>query len=175
MGEIDTTVLAIGGVALALLIVVIYMAVKDRETSRKLAMMEAGIDAMNREIFKLSKGVEQVRKEMREELMRLELEERQNGREVDEHLLNRKLQPFVLQIQHLQERVDAMSEELQERVEKLDGKVRQVAFASEHAAPDEQKILQLHAKGMDAESIAKQLRLGKGEVELVLKFSKIHD
>ncbi len=169
----NETMLLIGGLAAALLIVVLYMAVRDRETGRKLAMMEAGIDGVNREVFKLAKEVEKLRKQMHEEMMRFELEQRQEH-EPSEHLINKKLQPFVLQIQHLQERVDAMSEEIGERVEQLDGKVRQVAFAADHAAPDEQKILQLHAQGLDSETIAKQLRLGKGEVELVLKFSKIH-
>ena len=170
----NETVWMIGGLAVVMLIVVLYMAVKDRETSRKMAMMEAGIDGLGREIFNIAKAVEKMKKEVREEMVRRELELRQGGEEDLEHLVNRKLQPFVLQLQHLQEQVEAMRTALQERMEKLDGKVRQVTFATEHAAPDEQKILQLHAQGMDAESIAKQLRLGKGEVELVLKFSKIH-
>jgi len=165
---------AVGGLAAALLIVVLYMAVRDRETTRKLAMMERGIDTLNRELFALEKRLEESRRQMREELMKFELEERQQGVESAEATLRKQLRPFTLQLQHLQEQVDAIREELGERVEKLDGKVRQVAFASDHAAPNEQKILQLHAQGMDAESIAKQLRLGKGEVELVLKFSKIH-
>jgi len=164
----------IAGLAGVMLIIVLYIAVKDRETSRKLAMMEAGIDGMNQEIFKLSKEIDRMKKELREELMRMELEQRHEGGETSEQVIKRKLQPFVLQVQHLQEQIDAIHAELQERVEKLDGKVRQVAFAAEHSAPDEQKILQLHAQGLDSETIAKQLRLGKGEVELVLKFSKIH-
>ncbi len=164
----------IAGLALVMLIIVIYMAVKDRETSRKIGMMEAGIDGMNREIFKLSKEVDRMKKELREELMRLELEQRHEGSDASEQSINKKLQPFVLQIQHLQEQIDAIHTELQERVEQLDGKVRQVTFATDHSAPDEQKILQLHAQGLDSETIAKQLRIGKGEVELVLKFSKIH-
>ncbi|WP_201351893.1 DUF6115 domain-containing protein [Hydrogenimonas urashimensis] len=162
------------GLAVIMLIIVLYMAVKDREVSRKLAMMEAGFDGLNREIFRLSKAMESLRKSLKEEMMRFELEERKEHGELPEQLLNKKLQPFVLQIQHLQEQIDAIHTELQERVEKLDGKVRRVTFAAEHSAPDEQKILQLHAQGLDSETIAKQLRLGKGEVELVLKFSKIH-
>lgn len=160
--------------AAVMLIMVIYIAVKDRETSRKMAMMEAGIDALNQEIFKLSKEIDRLKKSFKEELMRLELEHRQESGEGSEHLVKKKLQPLLLQMQHIQEQIDAIHTELQERVEKLDGKVRQVTFATEHSAPDEQKILQLHAQGLDSETIAKQLRLGKGEVELVLKFSKIH-
>jgi DNA-binding NarL/FixJ family response regulator len=169
----NETVLMIGGLAVVLFIVVLYMAVRDKETSRKLAMLEAGIDGVNRETFKIAKELERLRKEVHEEMLRFELEQRQEH-EPSEQLLNKKLQPFVLRIQQLQERVDAMSEELQGRLEELDGKVRRVTFAADHAAPDEQKILQLHAQGLDSDTIAKQLRLGKGEVELVLKFSKIH-
>ncbi len=166
--------LAVGGLAAALLLVVLYMAVRDRETSRKLAMLERSIDTLNQELFALEKKMEETRRQLLEELMKFELQERQEGVESAEVALRKELRPFTLQLQQLQEQVDAIREELGERVEKLDGKVRQVAFASDHAAIDEQKILQLHAQGMDAESIAKQLRLGKGEVELVLKFSKIH-
>jgi uncharacterized protein (DUF3084 family) len=170
---VNETVLITGGLAVVMLIIVLYMAVRDRETSRKMAMMEAGIDGLNQEIFKIAKELDRLRKEVHEEMMRFELEQRQDH-EPSEQMLNKKLQPFVLRIQQLQERVDAMDEELRERVGELDGRVRQIAFAADHAAPDEQKILQLHAQGLDSETIAKQLRLGKGEVELVLKFSKIH-
>ena len=36
-----------------LLILVIYMAVKDRETNRKFMMIESSIDGLNQELFKL--------------------------------------------------------------------------------------------------------------------------
>ncbi len=160
--------------AAAFLVVVLYMAVKDRETGRKIAMMEAGIDGLGQEIFKLSKEIDKLRQEMREELMRRELESRQEGMSEEARKLAERLEEMHTGMLHLQRQIDGIHEELRERVETLDGKVRQVTFASEHAAPDEQKILQLHAQGMDSETIAKQLRLGKGEVELVLKFSKIH-
>ncbi len=166
--------LVVGALAAALLIVVLYMAVRDKQTTRKLAMLERSIDTLNQELFTLDKNLKESRRQLLEELMKFELQERQQGVESAEVTLRKELRPFTVQLQELQEQVDAIRKELGERVEKLDGKVRQVAFVSEHTAIDEQKILQLHAQGMDAERIAKQLRLGKGEVELVLKFSKIH-
>ncbi|BDY13300.1 DUF6115 domain-containing protein [Hydrogenimonas cancrithermarum] len=168
----NETVLMIAGLAGVMLITLIYMAIKDKETGRKLAMMEAGIDSVNQEIFKLSRTVDMFQKKVMRELD--ELSQQTIELEIDERVIGQKLQPLALQVQHLQEQIDKIRTELQERVERLDGKVRQVTFAAEHAAPDEQKILQLHAQGLDSASIAKQLRLGKGEVELVLKFSKIH-
>ncbi len=160
--------------ALAMLIFVVYVAVRDRETGRKIAMLENGIDGVNREIYKLAREVEKIRKEMREELMRMELDQRREGMESVHETVRERLNPLIREIRHLQEEMDDIRLEIQERVEKLDGKVRRVTFAAEHSAPNEQKILQMYADGMDVETIAKQLRLGKGEVELVLKFSQIH-
>ncbi|WP_456403574.1 DUF6115 domain-containing protein [Hydrogenimonas sp.] len=154
-----------------MLIIILYVAVRDRETSRKLAMMEAGIDGVNREVFKLSKAIERVEKRVLQECREL-MQDRGEAEPV-EKIVHKKLRPFVLELEHLQERVEELRQ-FQERLDRLDTKVRQVTFVNEHSAPDEQKILQLHAQGMDTESIAKQLRLGKGEVELVLKFSKFN-
>ncbi len=157
--------------AVAMLSITLYMVVRERETSRKMAMMEAGIDGVNRELFKLSKEVESIRKELLAEYRNV-VESRDLSEPVDT-IVNGKLRPFVLELERLQERIEELGE-FRERLDRLDSKVRQVTFVNEHSAPDEQKILQLHSQGMDTESIAKQLRLGKGEVELVLKFSKLN-
>ncbi|MCF6201815.1 MAG: hypothetical protein L3J42_06825 [Hydrogenimonas sp.] len=159
--------LILGALAAAMLIVVIYMAVKERETSRKLAMLEAGIETLNRELFKLQKELEESKRVFVQQEEQLSLND-----EAIEQIVKRKLKPFLLEMEHLRIRAEEAAE-FKERLESLEGKMRQIAFANDHAAPDEQKILQLHAQGHDSESIAKQLRLGKGEVELVLKFSRL--
>ncbi|WP_457596070.1 DUF6115 domain-containing protein [Hydrogenimonas sp.] len=164
---------AVVGLAGALLIVVLYMAVKDRETSRKLAMMEAGIDGVNQEIFKIARELERLEKRLHEEMLRFELEQRQ-AHEPNDAWLQARLEPLMKEVASLKEEVARIGGDMRAKMESIDEKVRTVAFAVDHSAPDEQKILQLHAQGMDSETIAKQLRLGKGEVELVLKFAKIH-
>ncbi len=166
----NETVLLIAALAAVMLITIIYIAVKDRETSRKLSMMEAGIDGLNRELFKMAKEIETLEKMVEEG--RLTAAEEASDTETLDRMVNRKLKPFVLEVEHLGGQIGEL-ERIRERLDALETKIRQALFANEHTAPDEQKILQLHAQGMDAESIAKQLRLGKGEVELVLKFSKL--
>ncbi len=166
----NETVLLIAALAAVMLITIIYIAVKDRETSRKLSMMEAGMDGLNRELFKMAKEIESLEKRLEEGSLPA-VEEASDTETVDS-MVNRKLKPFVLEVEHIGRQIGEL-EQMRERLDTLEAKIRQVLFANEHTAPDEQKILQLHAQGMDAESIAKQLRLGKGEVELVLKFSKL--
>jgi len=167
---VNETLLLIGALSAVMLITILYIAVKDRETSRKLSMMEAGMDGLNRELFKIAKEMESIEKRLEES--RMPLSEESSDPEVIDKMVNTKLKPFVLEVEHLGKRLDTL-EQMRERLDEVEAKIRQVLFANEHTAPDEQKILQLHAQGMDAESIAKQLRLGKGEVELVLKFSKL--
>jgi len=155
-----------------LLILVIYMAVKDREASRKFMMIESSIDGLNQELFRLSKEFETMRKRWTKELG--ELSHHMSESELQSDVMEQRLQPLSQDIQYIQAELEKRYTELKERVEWLDGKVRQVSLISEHSVLDEQKILQLHEQGMDSASIAKQLRLGKGEVDLVLKFAKIH-
>ena len=169
----NETVWMIAGLAVVLLIVVLYMAMRDKETMKKIAMLEAGIDGMGRELFRIEKSLESLEKEFRERMDTLAKQSPEPEISVDREVAA-ALEPFVIQLHRLQESVDTIREELEGRLERLDGKVRQVAFAADHMVPNEQKILQLHAQGLDSETIAKQLRMGKGEVELVLKFSKIH-
>jgi len=171
----NETTLMIAGLAGVMLIIVLYIAARDKETSRKIAMMEAGIDGINQEIFKLSRAVDSLRKELATELAEFEIEREEAAiSHIGESDVEEKMASLAGKLEAIEERIDHIESDIQARVERLDGQVRKVTFATEHAAPDEQKILQLHAQGLDSATIAKQLRLGKGEVELVLKFSKIH-
>ena len=172
----NETILTIAALAGVMLIIIIYIAIKDRDTARKLAMMEAGIDGANQEIFRLSKSIESLRKEVARELADFETKmEESHPVQIDEGMMHELVEPLAREIAYLQEQIDTIQSDLKARVERLDGQVRKVTFATDHIAPDEQKIIKLHNQGLDSAMIAKQLRLGKGEVELVLKFSKIHD
>ncbi|RUM44950.1 MAG: hypothetical protein DSY46_04210 [Hydrogenimonas sp.] len=168
----NETLLMIAILTGVLLILVVYMAVKDREASRKFMMIESSIDGLNQELFRLSKEFEAMKQKWSKELG--ELSHHMSESELQSDVVDQRLQPLNQDIQYIQEELEKRYTELKERLEWLDGKVRQVSLISEHSVLDEQKILQLHEQGMDSASIAKQLRLGKGEVDLVLKFAKIH-
>ena len=165
-------VLMIATLATVMLIVIIYLAIKDKESARKMAMMETGIDTLNQELFRINKELESIKKQMKDS------DDIDKDIEIDtemiDSIVHNKLKPFAVQMQNLDEKVAFLSEDLFENLERIQNQMRQITFANDHTVPNEKQILQLHSQGMDAESIAKQLRLGKGEVELVLKFSKIH-
>jgi len=167
---VNEIVLMIAALATVMLIVIIYLAIKEKESARKMAMIETGIDTLNQELFKITKELESLEKRLNKPVEeKIDIDE-----EVVESIVQSKLKPFAIQMQNLDERVSFLSEDLFENIERIQNQMRHITFANDHMVPNEKQILQLHSQGMDAESIAKHLRLGKGEVELVLKFSKIH-
>lgn len=165
-------VLMIATLATVMLIVIVYLAIKDKESARKIAMIETGIDTLNQELFRINKELESLKKQIKDsDGIDKDIE---IDTEMIDSILHNKLKPFAVQMQNLDEKVAFLSEDLFENLERIQNQMRQITFANDHTVPNEKQILQLHSQGLDTESIAKQLRLGKGEVELVLKFSKIH-
>jgi len=162
----------IATLATVMLIVIIYLAIKDKESARKIAMIETGIDTLNQELFRINKELESLKKQIKDsDGIDKDIE---IDTEMIDSIFHNKLKPFAVQMQNLDEKVAFLSEDLFENLERIQNQMRQITFANDHTVPNEKQILQLHSQGLDTESIAKQLRLGKGEVELVLKFSKIH-
>jgi len=160
----------IAALATVMLIVIIYLTIKEKESARKMAMLETGIDTLNQELFRITKELESFKKQLKE----ADSQDLQIDTEMIDSIVHNKLKPFAVQMQNLDEKIAFLSEDLFENLERIQSQMRHITFANDHTVPNEKQILQLHSQGMDAESIAKQLRLGKGEVELVLKFSKIH-
>ena len=164
------TILMIAILAIIVLIIIVYLAIKEKESARKMAMIEIGIDTLNQELFRITKELETLRKQTGES-SRQDLE---IDTDVIDSIVHNKLKPFAIQMQNLDEKIIFLSEDLTKSIQQMQKQLKQITFPNEHAVPPEKQILQLHSQGYDAESIAKQLRLGKGEVDLVLKFSKIH-
>ena len=163
-------VLMVVALAVVMLIVIIYLAIKEKESARKMAMIETGIDMLNQELFKINKELESLEKRLKEE--------QKQGNEIDINLLNsfvdEKISPLTEQMENFEDRISFLSDNLAQNLEAIQAKIKQLTMPSEHVSSYDKQVLQLYSEGMDPESIAKQLRIGKGEVDLILRFSKLH-
>ena len=163
-------VLMVVALAVVMLIVIIYLAIKEKESARKMAMIETGIDMLNQELFKINKELESLEKRLKEE--------QKQGNEIDINLLNsfvdEKISPLMEQMENFEDRISFLSDNLAQNLEAIQAKIKQLTMPSEHVSSYDKQVLQLYSEGMDPESIAKQLRIGKGEVDLILRFSKLH-
>ncbi|NPA29704.1 MAG: hypothetical protein GXO33_05915 [Epsilonproteobacteria bacterium] len=166
--------LTVGALTLVMLILALYIALRDREINRKLALMERGIDTLNDELYRLTKELEKSRRELHERIVRFELEQRSGVAEVPEGVWEERLAPLREETAQLKTALARHEAEAEEKLAVLRKHLKETMMASGGGVPDEQRILQLHAQGLDSETIAKKLRMGKGEVELVLRFAKIN-
>jgi len=167
---VNEMVLIVAALAVVMLIMIIYLTIKDKESARKMAMLEVGIDSLNQELFRITKELDSLKKEIKE----LNEKDIEIDSEMIDSIVVNKLKPFAVQMQNFEEKIGFLSEDLFENLERIQNQMRHITFANDHTVPNEKQILQLYSQGMDVESIAKQLRLGKGEVEFVLKLSKIN-
>ena len=163
-------VLMVAALAFVMLIIIIYLAIKEKESARKMRMIETGIDMLNQEIFKINKELEMIQKRLKEE------QKKEN--EIDVELLNSfvdsKISPLMEQMESFEDRIAFLSDNLAQNLEAIQTKIKQLTMPSEHISSYDKQVLQLYSEGLDPESIAKQLRIGKGEVDLILRFSKLN-
>ncbi len=165
--------LTVGALTLVMLILALYIALRDRELSRKLTLVEQSIEVLNNELFKVAKELEKSRRELHERIVRFELEQRSGVAEIPEGVWEERLAPLKEETAQLKTALARHEAEAEEKLTALRKRLKETMMAS-GGVPDEQRILQLHAQGLDSETIAKKLRMGKGEVELVLRFAKIN-
>jgi len=167
---VNELILMVAALAVVMLIVIIYLAIKEKESARKMAMIETGIDVLNQELFKINKELESIEKRLKEN--------KESNSEISveflESMVDEKLSPIIDQIGNFDDKIAYISENLAENLEIIQNKVKQLTIPNEHVSSYDKQVLQLYSQGIDPESIAKQLRIGKGEVDLILRFSKLH-
>ncbi|ELQ2042381.1 hypothetical protein QTF07_001499 [Campylobacter jejuni] len=132
-----------------------YMNIKERENNAKIAKLQNVIEDITKELhyFRKELGVKDDSKEdedyktslLKEEIM-IELDKQ----------ISSKITPVLRTLKTMEHIIEDFQNEQQNRLLNL-----------------EQKIENLFKEGKSIEQIAKDLRIGTGNVELVLKFKKL--
>ncbi|WP_205569804.1 DUF6115 domain-containing protein, partial [Klebsiella pneumoniae] len=84
-----------------------------------------------------------------------------------------KILPILKSLQGMEHIIEQFQNEQQERLLSLEQKAQSITKLTPNYDAEEQKIIDLFKEGKSIEQIAKDLRIGTGNVELVLKFKKI--
>ncbi|MDD7567068.1 MAG: hypothetical protein PUJ79_01475, partial [Helicobacter sp.] len=78
------------------------------------------------------------------------------------------------QIEVLEVNMDKQNDYMEEKMFQLEEKLREINYTPSNGNQiDEKRILTLFNEGWSMDSIAKEMRLNKGEVELILKLANI--
>ncbi|PAF47266.1 hypothetical protein BKH46_04070 [Helicobacter sp. 12S02634-8] len=166
----DLWLASAGLVLLALIFLVLYSYIKDRESQKKAQRLEKAIEILGKEIYKIKKWVQE--NEMQSEFANSTL-----GANIKNEVksnLSASFSNLYTHIQGVQETLEKDRDYFEEKIITLENRLREFGhFAPSGNDIDEKRIITMFQDGWSIESIAKELRIGRGEVEFILKLADI--
>lgn len=159
----------VGGVGFVLVCVLAYMIIKDKDTSKRISRFESAIETIAKEIYKIQKS----QQKLEASLASQEFLSTENG-ESKFNATNDKLIALNKKLIELDKDIDLLRNHYDEKIMSLENRVREYgSFSSSGGDIDEKKIIDMFQNGFSVDSIAKELRIGRGEVEFTLKLANI--
>ncbi len=156
------------GVFLILLFLVIYL--KDVESNRKFERFARAIEDMNRQNHHLHQNL--AKKKEQDKVLLDELKLEIHKKIQDE--INTKVLPLLESLEEIEEIINSFKTDQQNRISQLEERTKSINALSQNATTSHEKqIIQAYDNGKKIYEIAKDLRIGIGEVEFVLKMHKL--
>ncbi|PAF44347.1 hypothetical protein [Helicobacter sp. 11S02629-2] len=161
----DLVVSIVGVLFLIILIcLLVYVALRDKDVSKKFIRIEQSIEDLNKEIYKIQKWI---------------MESKNIKEPLSLDTVLKKDLDYIISMQ--KKDLDTLSSNLQadrdyfeNKILILEERLREMGhFGGSMQNKNEAKILQMFQDGYSIDKIAKELRMGKGEVEFILKLSDI--
>lgn len=163
-------------VIVLLIAMLAYMNIKDRENGAKIAKLQNAMEDITKELHYLKKEflskMENSDVSYNDENYNLELLKDEMKILLEKELTQRIL-PVLKSIQGMENIIEEFQNEQQNRILNLEQKAQSMTKLTPNYDTEEQKIIDLFKEGKSIEQIAKDLRIGTGNVELVLKFKKL--
>ncbi|EFC31930.1 hypothetical protein OLP40_05360 [Campylobacter jejuni] len=149
-----------------------YMNIKERENNTKIAKLQNVIEDITKELHYLRKelGVKDDNEE--DEDYKISLLKEEIMIELDKQI-SLKITPVLRTLKTMEHIIEDFQNEQQNRLLNLEQKAQSMTKLMPNYDTEEQKIENLFKEGKSIEQIAKDLRIGTGNVELVLKFKKL--
>ncbi|GMB95759.1 helix-turn-helix domain-containing protein [Helicobacter sp. NHP22-001] len=159
-----------GGVVLVFVCLVTYSHLKDKEFASKTKQLEKALDTINQEIYKIRKWIQE--NEMQAEFNASNISTNVKN-EVNTNL-NTNLTNLYNHLQEIQDTMHKDRDYLEEKIIVLENKFKELGhFTPGSDDIDEKRVIQLFQDGHSIDSIAKELRISKGQIEFVLKLADL--
>ncbi len=147
-----------------------YLTTKDSLYTKNIRSVATVVEELNREIFYLKQKLQETQKSLKTTTRHMSDEE--IYQEVERTVYD-MIQPISLGLQNVQEAMQSIDIQVDERLSSLESGVKQISVPSSIHGNDDEKIISLFKQGITLETISKELHLSKAEVEFVLKINKI--
>ncbi|EAJ6142494.1 hypothetical protein IDR50_000904 [Campylobacter lari] len=162
-------------VALLIFAMFAYMMIKEKENIAKINELGKMIEDLNKQYHYLKKESleeqEQEKEEIDTEVIKEELKE--ELLQVLEQKINQNIIPILSALKEVEEVIEEFQSEQKNRLLNLEQKTQSITKLSPSYDNEEQKVIELFNQKKSIEQIAKDLRIGMGRVELILKFNKL--
>ena len=160
------------GFGIVLAIIVALMLIKDSETNKKFARFERAIESVMQENFNLKKQISMLEGEAFKNSEQYEPLKKQIKENIDLQI-NEKIVPIIRTIKSIERVIDDFATEQKDRIVSLEERTRDINKIAPSVINEEEQILKMFKDGKSAAMIAKDLHVGMGRVEFVLKFHKL--
>ena len=166
----DLMIFAIFGLILTILFVLVF--VKDLEVSRKFSRYEKAIEGLIQELHAVKKQVANFSQSEPAEFDVVQLENNLEQRLNEK--INQKITPIINTLQSIESSIDSFQSQQQDRLFTLEERTKSISkISAPNGEDDEKRIVQMYSEGKSVESIAKELCVGVGKVELTLKLREL--
>jgi gas vesicle protein len=159
-------IIAIGGVVLLL---IYYIFTRELQQNRQIRAIATAIEQLNHQVYTLEQSLKE-RSELKVDDDSLTAADLQYELEVG---FSEYSKPIIKHQKELQDELTQIKEQLQQRITNLEENVRNLSLPASVTGMDDDRIITLYKQGVDLDTISKELRLSKPEVEFVLKINKL--
>ncbi len=162
--SIDIMIFGGFGIFIIILFLVIYF--KDQESNRKFERFERAIEDLNHQ---------------NHQLKQLLNEQSQKGSDNDnldiatkiQEEINIQVAPLLQSVKDIEEVMAYFKNDQQERISKLEQRAKIMNMPNNPATSNEKLVIQHYNEGKRVADIARDLRIGLGEVEFILKMHNL--
>ena len=158
------------GIVLAIIITLIF--IKDSETNKKFARYERAIESAMQENYNLKKQLVALASFKPDDDEQLKDVKDELKEQINEQI-NEKIVPIIRAIKSIERVIDDFANEQKDRMFNLEERTRDINKFAPSVINEEEQILKMFKDGKSAAMIAKDLHVGMGRVEFVLKFHKL--
>lgn len=163
--ELDLLLFVGFGILLVLLFFVMYF--KDLESNRKFERYGRSIEDLNRQIHQLKQSI--AHQKEHDKILADDIKIDIHKKVQDE--INTRVLPLLDSLEDIEGIISSFKNDQQERMVKLEQRTKSINMPNSSTS-NEKQVIQAYNNGKKIHEIARDLRIGLGEVEFILK---MHD
>lgn len=162
--------MALIGIGALVVIVFLIVTLKDMETAKKLSRYERSIDELSQQNHRLKKEIIELNKHKDRFIKEIEDSLQDDIKEQVQHAVY----PMIESMREIENVMQRFQEEQLERIDRIEERSNDISYIPTQAsASNEKLIISQYSSGKSEAAIAKDLRIGIGEVDLVLKLANL--